>query len=74
MVQMVPTSAGPRLKPHYAGLRFTVREGGWRIDAGIGRYLVAEGSGFSLPTGRALFRDLQRAAMARRAKPRRVSP
>ena len=62
-----PTGRGDLIAPHYAGgYRFVVQNGGWRIDCGISRFLVAEGSGWSMPVGRRLFRDLQSKAMKRK--------
>lgn len=40
------------------GLRFVQSKGGWAIYAGISKFLVAEGSGWSIPVGRELFRTL----------------
>lgn len=60
---LAKTSAGPRLKPHYlGGYRMTIGASlSWRIDQGISRFLIAEGSGHSLPIGRALLTGLRAA-------------
>lgn len=65
MIPMLQTCAGPRVKPHYAGFRLTVGPLGWRIDAGLSRFLIAEGPLASVPVGRRLFRRLQAQAMRR---------
>lgn len=58
---VVKTCAGPRLQPHYlGGYRMTIGASlSWRIDQGISRFLIAEGSGYSLPIGRALLTGLR---------------
>jgi hypothetical protein len=54
-------------------LRFVYRGGDWAIYAGVSQFLVAEGAGWSMPIGRALYRQLkdgQKDQMARtRPKP-----
>lgn len=41
-------------------IRFVYRDGDWAIYAGVSKFLVAEGSGWSMPVGRRLYRELKR--------------
>jgi hypothetical protein len=73
------TARQPFLLPPPAGRRkqhrvsFKIGEAcSWRIGYGVSSFLVAEGSGFSLPIGRALYRALrQNAAPINKPKRRR---
>ncbi len=43
----------------------------WRIDDGVSRFLIAEGSGYSLPLGRRLLQELRTSVLRPGRKVRR---
>lgn len=48
---------------------FTIGEAGsWRIGFGASSFLIANGSGFSIPIGRKMFRQLESDWLLRRKK------